>query len=148
MLSVASAADNFLNYSGKRRNGSWRALSPFATMISTLFNNHTIIYTNLSYFGLDNFKVDCCIFIVCGKGLNFAIIILTCSSAKIIKNESNELLFSYNFQNLDTANSHCWSHCRVLENRNSGHSGFFHRQSWTCIKVSKGFDGHLAGTRG
>ena len=45
-------------------------------MISTLFNNHTIIYREFLYFGLDNFKVVCCRFIVCGKGI---IIPNTCS---------------------------------------------------------------------
>ena len=39
-------------------------------MISTLFNNHTIIYRVFIYFGLNNYKVVCCRFIVCGKGLS------------------------------------------------------------------------------
>ena len=65
------AADDFLNHCGKRRNGpNDEQFLTFATMISTLFNTDTIIYRHFLPFVLDNFKVVCCRFIVCGKGLN------------------------------------------------------------------------------
>ena len=40
-----------------------------AIMFSTLFNNQTISYRNISHFCPDYFKVVCCRFVVCGKGL-------------------------------------------------------------------------------
>ena len=54
---------------GKRRNCSW-AISVFATRISILLNNHTIMYRDFLYFGLNIFKVVCCRFIVWEKGFN------------------------------------------------------------------------------
>ena len=46
-----------------------RAISLFATMFSKLINNYTFICKDFSYFCLDVFKVVCCRFILCGKGL-------------------------------------------------------------------------------
>ena len=43
------------NRCGKRINCSYWAMSAFVTIISTLFNYHTIIYRDFLYFVLDNF---------------------------------------------------------------------------------------------
>ena len=56
---------------GNRRNCSKWAISPFASMFSTLFNYHTFIYRYFSYFRKDVFEVFCCRFIVCIKGFNW-----------------------------------------------------------------------------
>ena len=41
----------------------------FDTLISTLLNNHTIIYGDFLYFTIDNFKVVCFRFSLCWNGL-------------------------------------------------------------------------------
>ena len=55
----------------------WWAISPLATMLSTLFNNWTIFYGDFSGFCHYVFKVVCCRFavcrIICMKGLNVQI---------------------------------------------------------------------------
>ena len=45
------------------------AISPLATMFSTLFNNKTIFYGDFSGFCHHVFKVVCWKFVECGKGL-------------------------------------------------------------------------------
>ena len=52
----------------KRKCSLW-VISPFTTMLSTLFNNHTLIYKDFPSFGLDLFKVICCRFVAYGKEL-------------------------------------------------------------------------------
>ena len=47
-----------------------KAISPLARIILTLFNNKAIFYGDLSGFCHYVFKVVCCSFVVCGKGLN------------------------------------------------------------------------------
>ena len=41
-------------------------------MFSTFFSNYTFIYRGFSYISVKMFKVVCCRFVVCGKGLSFA----------------------------------------------------------------------------
>ena len=53
----------------KRRICSSCNFSPLVTMSSTLLNNNPFISRDSLYFHLDVFKVDCCIFFVCGNRL-------------------------------------------------------------------------------
>ena len=64
ILSDAFAAEDFHQHCGKRRNCSELAISPFAIIVSTHFNNNTFI----DFFCLDVFKVVFLTFAVCGKG--------------------------------------------------------------------------------
>ena len=68
MFSDAPATD-FWKHCGKWRNCSSWAISPFATMFSTLFNNLVFLYSYFPLFCIDVFKVICCRFAVCGKEL-------------------------------------------------------------------------------
>ena len=45
------------------------AKGPLITLFSTLFNNEAIFYGDFSGFGHYVFKVVCCRFVVCGKGV-------------------------------------------------------------------------------
>ena len=45
------------------------AISPFATMFSTLFYNYILTSRDFQYFCLEVFKVDYCRFVVCRQGL-------------------------------------------------------------------------------
>ena len=63
------AADDLWKRCDKRRNCSWWAISPLATMFSTLFNDYTLICGDISHFCQYVFKVVSCIIVVCGKGL-------------------------------------------------------------------------------
>ena len=54
-------ADCFRKHRDKRRN---------ATMFSTFFGNNTYNYRDFLYFCIEVFKVVCCRFYVCGKGLH------------------------------------------------------------------------------
>ena len=69
------AADDFWKHFGKWRNCSLWAISHFATMFSTLFNNCSFVYREFPYFWLNVFKVVCCICAVHRKGLTYKIII-------------------------------------------------------------------------
>ena len=62
-------ADAFWKHCGLGWNCSWWAISPLASMFSTLCNNYAIFYWNFSGFWHFIFKVVCCRFVVCGKGL-------------------------------------------------------------------------------
>ena len=68
-LSDASAADDFWKHCGKGRNCSKREISPFVTMFTTFCINYTFIYRDFQFFCQLAFKVICCRFAVCGKGL-------------------------------------------------------------------------------
>ena len=69
-LSDTSAADAFWKHCDKRRN-CWKwAIFLFATIFSTFCSNHTFIYRDFPVFCKHAFKVGCCRFVVCGKGLN------------------------------------------------------------------------------
>ena len=70
IISKSVKVKHHWNRCGKRRNCSYWAISAFVTISSTLFNYHTIIYRDFLYFVLDNFKVICCRFVLCGKWLN------------------------------------------------------------------------------
>ena len=61
-----------------RWNCSWWAVSPFATMFSTLFSNYTYIYRTFSCFCLVVFKVVCCTFAACVDGLLYYLHTSTC----------------------------------------------------------------------
>ena len=72
-LSNASAVDNFWKHCDNKRNCSKQAISPFATMFLTFFQYIviiTFIYRGFPCYCLGNFKVVCCRFVVCGKGLS------------------------------------------------------------------------------
>ena len=53
----ASVADDFSKHCDKIRNCSYWAISPFATMFSTLVNNYLLIYRDFLYFFKNVFKV-------------------------------------------------------------------------------------------
>ena len=57
---TTSAVDNFWKHCDKIRNCSKRAISHFATVFSTLFNNSTLLSWDFSHFCKDVFKVVCC----------------------------------------------------------------------------------------
>ena len=64
-----AADENLKAYWQKEEIALKQAISPFATMLSTLFNSFSYIYWNFPYFCLEVFQVCCCKFDLCGKGL-------------------------------------------------------------------------------
>ena len=58
----------FPNKDASTADGFWKHC---ATMFSTLFNNYTYIFRAFPCFCLVVFKVVCCTFVVCAKGLTF-----------------------------------------------------------------------------
>ena len=61
-----SAAEDFLKTLLQKEK--LLKVSSFVTKLSTLFRYYTFIYRDFLVFCLDDFKVICCIFVVCGKG--------------------------------------------------------------------------------
>ena len=61
----------FWKHGDNRRSCSRRAISPFVTMFSTLFNYWTFILREFKKKLGYVFKVVCCRFVVCGKRLSF-----------------------------------------------------------------------------
>ena len=70
LLNPFPAADDCWKHCDKSRNCSIRTISSFVTMCSTFFSNNTYILSDFLGFCLDVFKVVCCRFVICGKGLS------------------------------------------------------------------------------
>ena len=64
---------------------TFEIIAPFARMISTLLNDKSIINRDFLYFGVDNLKVVCCRFIICGERVI------------IVKLTKQELLINLNY---------------------------------------------------
>ena len=65
----ATAAENFWKHCGQRWICSSWAISPLATMFSTLFNNKAIFYGDFWGFCHYVSRFVCCRSVVCGEGL-------------------------------------------------------------------------------
>ena len=66
----AIAADDFWKHCGQRRNCSWWAISPLATMFQLYLTVKLSFMQMFRVFATFVFEVICCRFVVHGKGLN------------------------------------------------------------------------------